>query len=154
MSIISRIKAIQPAFEINPSYLKVRATAFYNGQQYIGETWCCPKDIDFFSPRIGKRIARMRLYLNILNSERQKAKAEWLGKQRYYTEVLAFGEKNPAEIDPSGAFKRNLERAAARYKKLDATYKIVAQNLNNYLASLKKSHAIVQDYRDKLVRND
>lgn len=115
MSILSHLKKTECTYFVDEATHVVIAYTDFEGRRYSSTAFCHPDDIDFFSPRVGKRIAQYRVYQSILRFYIKQAREEWLWKDRYYREVLGFGSKEPAEVDPSGAFKRNLERAAARY---------------------------------------
>ena len=153
MSILSRIKSIKPEYYISDEFNYVTAMMEYNGLCYADTAYCHDEDAEFFSVRVGKRIATYKLRIRVLTRETAIAKKEWETKNNYYREVLGFGSKEPAEVDPTGAFKRNLERAAARYHMLQNELNKQKQLLREYLEALQKSHAIVKKFREGLANN-
>lgn len=92
MSILSTIKNIQPTFYIDKQsytvkttdgleeekeYYTVRAVGEFSGKLYSGLATCRSEDKEFFSPRVGKRIAITRMRLAILKEAREKAYKEY-----------------------------------------------------------------------------
>lgn len=68
-------------------------------------------------------------------------------KYQMYQEVIEYGNKSPAEIDPTGALLRNMMRAQDRVKHLRKALKAVKRDLNEYLKDHKRALAIVKRMR-------
>lgn len=105
----------------------------HHGKMYSNSAWCHTADLDIYSPKVGRTIATMRVRVDILQDMVAELQQEVKNKQRMYNEVLGYGSKEPAEVDPTSAFKRNIEHAEGRLKKYEAALELAEASLRNYL---------------------
>lgn len=121
----------------------------YENHIFQGDASLHKDDEGFYSQKIGYNIA--------LSRARQKALTWALGREvtRYdmknifYQEVLGYGRKESAEIDPTGAFKRNLERSQSRIAALEKIIKDEKKWLTGYLVGQDKALESVKRLRRK-----
>lgn len=122
----------------------------YNGKSYLGTAMCIPEHKDFFSPRIGRQIAKSRARLKALADAYQSAETEASMKERLYREVLNFGSADPQEIDPTGKFWKNTLRARDRANELHDAIKHEKQCLKSYLKDLETFTMLIKERRAKI----
>ena len=85
----------------------------YNNHTYNGCAITHPDDEEFFSEKIGYGIALSRARIQILKDEKERLRQEYIDKMRLYNDVLGYGAKKPEEIDPTGAFRKNIDKTLA-----------------------------------------
>lgn len=156
---MSAIKAIYQApreFQIihTDDCSAVYATIFYNGQIYEGIAFLHPEDRDFFSEKVGKTIALSRARQNALIDAIYKAQNIAEIKYRFYQEVIAYGSKSSAEVDPTGAFLMNASRASNRVRHLKATLKGEQDSLAAYLKDHKSALHTVKAMRARKAKDN
>ena len=136
---MSAVKAIYQApreFDIyTDDYCStVSATIFYGGRFYMGTAFLHPEDEDFFSEKVGKTIALSRARQEALKVAINEAQVIAKIKYQLYQEVIAYGSKSSAEVDPTGAFLTNVNRALNR---VDFLKKALASEQDSLAAYLK-----------------
>jgi hypothetical protein len=121
----------------------------HNGLVYSGMSCIHDEDSNFFSEKVGFTIALSRARISILEDELKKAREKYENKIRYYDEVLGYGAKIPAEVDPTGAFKQNIDRAESHIRSLRSAIKSEKASLRNYLDGHTKAIESVKRFREK-----
>lgn len=120
----------------------------YNGKVYKGFAQLHPQDAEFYSPRVGKAIALSKARMSLIKDRIQQAKKIAEIKYQLYQEVIGYGQKAPAEVDPTGAFLRNVIRAQANVRNLKTALKKERESLKNYLTGYSKATASVRKLRE------
>lgn len=156
---MSAVKAIYQApkeFEIRQEedYSIVLATIFYNGQSYEGIASLHPEDADFFSEKVGKTIALSRARQEALTYAIYEAQTIAEIKYRLYQEVIAYGSKSPAEVDPTGAFLMNVSHALNRVDFLKKALVSEQDSLVAYLKDHKSALDTVKAMRARKVKDN
>lgn len=154
---MSAIKAIYKAkrrFVVNDITSTVYANIFYNGQRYQGEAHLHPEDKDFFAEKVGKTIALSRARQQALKEALREAITIADIKCQMYQEVIAYGHKEPAEMDPSGAMQLNAQRARLRVQALKKQLQDEQDSLNEYLKDQEKALRIVKRMRSEKVKDN
>ena len=143
------LKSIYDAKVIDTNYdnsLTI-VTIAYNTNYYAGAAQCCPEDKDFYSKKVGYNIALSRARLNLYNDLIASNELKYKELKKYYYSVI--GIKNPAEVDPTGSFKRILDRLETKVKYLRWGRRIEKRNLHNYLEGQKKAVESIRRFREK-----
>lgn len=105
----------------------------YNNRTYSGCAVTHPDDEEFFSEKIGYSIALSRARIQILKDEKKRLRQEYTDKMRLYNDVLGYGAKKSDEIDPTGAFKKNIDKTLHRYFTVAEVLKEEQEGLKTYL---------------------
>lgn len=105
----------------------------YNNHTYNGCAITHPDDEEFFSEKIGYGIALSRARIQILKDEKERLRQEYIDKMRLYNDVLGYGAKKPEEIDPTGAFRKNIDKTLHRYFTIVEVLKAEQEGLKTYL---------------------
>lgn len=154
---MSAIKAIYNAkreFYVDDHYCDVYATIQYNGKLYRGSAALHPEDANFFSEKVGKTIALSRARQAALKDEITRAEEIAKVKYQMYQEVIAYGSKPPAEVDPTGAFLKNTIRALDRVGVLRGHLLSEQASLEEYLKAHKEALGIVKKMRAEQVKDN
>lgn len=156
---MSAVKAIYQApkeFTINleEDYSIVLATILYNGQLYEGIASLHPEDKDFFSEKVGKTIALSRARQEALQAAIYEAQTIAEIKYQLYQEVIAYGSKSSAEVDPTNAFLMNVNRALNRVKFLKEALTIEQDSLAAYLKDHKSALDTVKAMRARKAKDN
>lgn len=150
MSVVSAIyDTLVDWVEANENTGTVTASLTFNGHTCTGSAFLHPEDKDFFSYKVGRQIATSRARIEILKIEVNKAQQTFNNKTTFYQEVLGFGSKTPADVDPTGAFSRNVMRAGRRLDSLKDALENEEANLRNYLEGQAKAIASIKRFRSK-----
>lgn len=147
MSIVTRIYAIKPTVTVDEKYGEVVATIKFNNKSYIGTAVLHNEDAEFFSSKVGRTIAISKLRSAILKDEARIAKQEWQYKKQMYQE--ATKNKEPADVDPYGAFEHNMKRAYYRYENLRQAMKNEDTYRREYIEAQAKALDSIRYYRNK-----
>ena len=105
----------------------------YNNRTYSGYATTHPDDEEFFSEKVGYSIALSRARIQILKDEKERLRQEYIDKMRLYNDVLGYGAKKSEEIDPTGAFKKNIDKTLHRYFTITEALKEEQEGLKTYL---------------------
>lgn len=105
----------------------------YNNRTYDGRAITHPDDEEFFSEKVGYSIALSRARIQILKDEKERLRQEYIDKMRLYNDVLGYGAKKSEEIDPTGAFKKNIDKTLHRYFTITEALKEEQEGLKAYL---------------------
>ena len=105
----------------------------YNNRNYHGCAITHPYDEEFFSEKVGYSIALSRARIQILKDEKERLRQEYTDKMRLYNDVLGYGAKKSEEIDPTGAFKKNIDKTLHRYFTVAEVLKEEQEGLKTYL---------------------
>lgn len=147
MSILKALSRTPTHFLVEEESREVHAFIHYSNQVYYGVAKCHPEDKDFFSEKVGKTIALSRARINALSSIIEDLTKELNIKIQTYREIQGYGSKSTAEIDPTGAFIRNIMRTERRLYHLQRTLKKMELNFNEYLKDQKKAISTVKKMR-------
>lgn len=151
MSAITSIYAAPVTHERIPkSWGTTYVSIKYNGKCYLGTTMCDYKNREFFSERVGRRIALSRARTQALQEAYESANNEANIKERMYREVLNFGSGNPDELDPTGTFWRNTFKARTRANDLRLALDNEKACLKNYLKELETFTTQIRKNRAKI----
>jgi hypothetical protein len=123
----------------------------YQNQDYWGWSSLHPDDKDFFSEKVGYNIAKSRARKKALKAEKIKIEKELRIKKQLYSEII--NQKNPAEVDPTGAMRHNIEHCEARLKALRSAISAEEVNFHNYLEGQAKAISSVKRMREKANNN-
>ena len=115
----------------------VGVTVFYDGHRWTGKAHLNPKDTDFFSTRVGKRIALSRARIQIMRYELNKMQEAIKQRELFYREVCGYGSKDYMEVDPTDAFRKNINRNKIRYQLLESKLAQEEKSLSDYLENLE-----------------
>ena len=74
-------------------------------------------------------------------------------KNQFYQEVLGLGVKTPAEVDPLGAFNRNMMRCKYRADALKEALDKEKDMLHKYILGQDKAIESVKRFRQKADNN-
>ena len=105
----------------------------YNNRTYHGCAIAHPDDEEFFSEKVGYSIALSRARIQILKDEKERLRQEYTDKMRLYNDVLGYGVKKSEEIDPTGAFRKNIDKTLHRYFTITEALKEEQEGLKTYL---------------------
>lgn len=105
----------------------------YNNRNYHGCAITHPDDQEFFSEKVGYSIAVSRARIQILKDEKERLRQEYIDKMRLYNDVLGYGAKKSEELDPTGAFKKNIDKTLHRYFTVAEVLKEEQEGLKTYL---------------------
>lgn len=105
----------------------------YNNRTYHGCAMTHPDDKEFFSEKVGYSIALSRARIQILKDEKERLRQEYTDKMRLYNDVLGYGTKKSEEIDPTGAFRKNIDKTLHRYFTITEALKEEQEGLKTYL---------------------
>lgn len=150
MSVVSTIyDTLVDWTEVDEEAGMVSVSITYGGNRFVGTAFLHPHDKDFFSHKVGRQIATSRARTKALKHEYEKAKMTYNNKYTFYQEVLGFGSKAPAEVDPTGALLRNVIRAERRTAFLKEAIEREEANLRNYLEGQAKAISSILRFRNK-----
>lgn len=125
----------------------VSVTIFYDGHDWTGLAYLHPDDKDFYSPRVGRRIATVRARIKIMRYEIEKMKKSITERELFYREVCGYGSKDYMQVDPSDSFRQNITRHKKRCEMLEQALKTEEENLKKYLNGQKKAITIIKNMR-------
>lgn len=127
------------------SYVVLR----YKNREYVGAAFVHPDDEEFFSEKVGYSIALSRARIQILKDEKERLRQEYIDKMRLYNDVLGYGAKKSEEIDPTGAFKKNIDKTLHRYFTITEVLKEEQEGLKTYLEGQNTFIENLKAYRKK-----
>lgn len=90
----------------------------YNGHLFYGDAKLSKEDKDFFSEKVGKSIATSKARIKILKYELEASKRELFYRNNFYQEALSYGQRSPAEVDPTGRFYHGISRCIIRVEQI------------------------------------
>lgn len=111
----------------------------YENHIFEGKAKLHQEDEGFYSKKVGYNIALSKARQQGLKWALKKEITRYNIKQAFYQEVLSYGQKESAEIDPIGAFKHNLKRSEARITAIKKIIKNEEKQLNEYLIAQDKA---------------
>lgn len=133
-SILKKIYKLEPKChigEFNGEYCE--AVINYKGKTYCGDAFCHVEDKEYFSEKVGFNIATQRALLKILKHERDEAKKIYDAFYVAYQEATVWSGNEAAEVDPTGAFWRRVEKAHASYEEFATAVRKENAALNHYI---------------------
>lgn len=121
----------------------------YENHIFQGESKLHKDDEGFYSQKIGYNIALSRARQKALTWALGREIARYNMKNTFYQEVLGYGRKESAEIDPTGAFNRNLKHSQSRIAALEKIIKDEKKWLAEYLVGQDKALESIKRLRRK-----
>lgn len=120
----------------------------YDNEYSIGVAITHTNDKDFFSEKVGYRIALSRAKIAAFKRELRKARRKLKERKIFYKEVIP-DEAMIDIFDPRGAFARRLVRDQYLINDLRDALKREEANLNNYIKGQDKMIESVKRFREK-----
>ena len=136
-----------PVYITNYNENYVGVAIFYDGHNWTGRAYLHPEDKDFYSPKVGRRIALSRARIKIMQYELKKMDEAIKQRELFYREVCGYGSKDYMEVDPTGSFRKNITRNKLRYEELLKKKEYEVRHLKNYLEGQRKAIATVKRMR-------
>ena len=149
MGIIKAIYNTKPKYLINDEERSIVAIISYQNQSFSGVASCCKPDKDFYSHKVGKRIALARARIAALKWIKKEAIFSYQVKTQAYKEACCFGEKKCNEVDPTGRFKKSIDKEIQRIEKLKTAIKKEELFLREYIKDANYMINIVKAHREK-----
>lgn len=125
----------------------------YNGKDFCGTANLSKKDEGFYSKKVGYNIALSRARIQALTYFYKQEKDKFNVRNQFYQEVLGLGVKTPAEVDPLGAFNRNMMRCKYRADALKEALDKEKNMLHKYILGQDKAIESVKRFRQKAENN-
>lgn len=147
MGIIKAIYSAKPEYLINDEECSIVAIISYQNQSFPGTASCCETDRDFYSQRVGKRIALARARIAALKWIKKEAIFSYQVKTQAYKEACCFGEKRCDEVDPTGRFKKSIDKEIQRIEELKTAIKKEELFLREYIKDANYMINIVKALR-------
>ena len=151
------VKAIYKAPVIVKEYWEEKgATAVaisYNGKSFCGTANLSKHDDGFYSKKVGYNIALSRARIQALEYFYKQERDKFNVRNQFYQEVLGLGVKTPAEVDPLGAFNRNMMRCKYRADALKEALDKEKDMLHKYILGQDKAIESVKRFRQKADNN-
>lgn len=151
------IKAIYEAPVIMKNYQEEEGITSikicYQGQTFHGAALLSKKDEGFYSKKVGYNLALSKARIEALEYFYKQEKDKFNVRNQFYQEVLGLGTKTPAEVDPSGAFNRNLMRIKGRMTALKEALDKEKNILKKYIEGQNKAIESVRRFRQKANNN-
>lgn len=151
------VKAIYKAPVVVKEYWEEKgATAViirYNGKDFYGTANLSKTDEGFYSKKVGYNIALSRARIQALTYFYKQEKDKFNVRNQFYQEVLGLGVKTPAEVDPLGAFNRNMMRCKYRADALKEALDKEKNMLHKYILGQDKAIESVKRFRQKADNN-
>lgn len=154
MDIVKSIYNAPIKYESSPIIKVTYATLIYNNKKYVGIAVCHDNDLDFFSQRVGKRIAASKARAQAMRALYKEYRTRYQIKTQMYRDVSGYGIRghsirSQGQIDPTGRIYENILRDRRYMTALKQGYKNEYTSLRNYLKDLDKMIASVKKQRDK-----
>ena len=111
------------------------------------------RDEGFYSKKVGYNIALSRARIQALTYFYKQEKDKFNVRNQFYQEVLGLGAKTPTEVDPLGAFNRNMMRCKYRADALKEALDKEKNMLHKYILGHDKAIESVQRFRQKAENN-
>lgn len=151
------VKAIYKAPVIVKEYQEEKGTTAvvirYNGKGFCGTANLSKHDDGFYSKKVGYNIALSRARMQALEYFYKQERDKFNVRNQFYQEVLGLGAKTPAEVDPLGAFNRNLMRCKFRADVLKEALDKEKDTLHKYILGQDKAIESVKRFRQKADNN-
>lgn len=125
----------------------------YNGKGFCGTANLSKRDEGFYSKKVGYNIALSRARIQALTYFYKQEKDKFNVRNQFYQEVLGLGAKTPAEVDPLGAFNRNMMRCKYRADALKEALDKEKNMLHKYILGQDKAIESVKRFRQKAENN-
>lgn len=151
------VKAIYKAPVVVKKYWEEKgATAViirYNGKDFCGTANLSKGDEGFYSKKVGYNIALSKARIEALEYFYKQERDKFNVRNQFYQEVLGLGVKTPAEVDPLGAFNRNMMRCKYRADALKEALDKEKDMLHKYILGQDKAIESVKRFRQKADNN-
>ena len=125
----------------------------YNGKGFCGTANLSKHDDGFYSKKVGYNIALSRARIQALEYFYKQERDKFNVRNQFYQEVLGLGVKTPAEVDPLGAFNRNMMRCKYRADTLKEALDKEKDMLHKYILGQDKAIESVKRFRQKADNN-
>lgn len=147
------IKSIYKAPVVVKEYCEEQGITFviinYNGKNFYGTAILSKQDEGFYSKKVGYNIALSKARIQALKYSYEKEKNKLNTRKQFYQEVLGFGAKTSAEVDPSNAFHHNIARIESRLSAIKSALDKEEDMLNKYIVGQDKAIESVKRFRRK-----
>lgn len=147
------VKAIYKAPVIVKEYCEEHGTTLvaihYKGKGFYGTAILNKQDEGFYSKKVGYNIALSKARIQALKYFYKEEESKLNSRKQFYQEVLGFGAKTFAEVDPSGAFNRNIKRIESRLSAIKSALDREEDMLNKYIIGQDKAIESVKRFRRK-----
>lgn len=149
MSIIKAIYKAEPIIRPTGNSTITAVSIKYNGQSYTGTAICHPDDKDFYSRKVGQRIALSRARIAAMKAELKREK----NKYKITTDFCRIMTNDLTLVNESSMFKKRffklLNRTAGRIDSLEKGIIRERNSLKEYLKGLDKAINSVTRMRNK-----
>ena len=125
----------------------------YQGQTFHGTALLNKKDEGVYSKKVGYNLALSKARIKALEYFYKQEKDKFNIRNQFYQEVLGLGVKTPSEVDPSGAFNRNLMHTKGRMTALKEALDKEKDTLKKYIEGQNKAIESVRHFRQKADNN-
>mgnify|MGYP004511357801 CR=1 FL=1 len=125
----------------------------YQGQTFHGAALLSKEDKGFYSKKVGYNLALSRARIEALEYFYKQERDKFNVRKQFYQEVLGLGVKTPAEVDPLGAFNRNMMHCKYRADALKEALNKEKTTLHKYILGQDKAIESVKRFRRKADNN-
>lgn len=125
----------------------------YQGHTFHGAAVLSKGDEGFYSKKVGYNIALSKARIEALEYFYKQERDKFNIRNQFYQEVLGLGIKTPAEVDPLGAFNRNMMRCKYRADALKEALDKEKNMLHKYILGQDKAIESVKRFRQKADNN-
>lgn len=151
------VKAIYKAPVITKDYDESIGTTKveirYENKIFRGWAALSPEDEGFYSKKVGYNIALSKARITALEYYHKQEEKKYKQRFIFLQEVLNFGKKELAEIDPTSAFSRNIMHCKSRVAALEAAAAKEKEILKKYIEGQNKAIESVRRFRQKADNN-
>lgn len=151
------IKAIYSAPVVSKEYNEeqgtTQITVKYENKYFTGEAVLSKQDEGFYSKKVGYNIALSKARIQVLEYCYKREINKFNQRNQFYQEVLGLGVKTRAEVDPLGAFYRNMMRVKDRAAAIKESLDKEKRTLEKYIIGQDKAVESVKRFRQKADNN-
>lgn len=151
------IKAIYSAPVVTKEYNEedgtTQITIEYESKYFTGKAVLSKQDEGFYSKKVGYNIALSKARIQVLEYCYKRELNKFNQRNQFYQEVLGLGTKTPAEVDPLGAFNRNMMRVKGRAAAIKESLDKEKNTLRKYIIGQDKAVESVKRFRQKADNN-
>lgn len=151
------VKAIYKAPVTTKDYQEengiTNVTIKYKNHTFSGTALLSKLDEGFYSKKVGYNIALSKARIAALKYYYKQETDKFNSRNQFYQEVLGLGAKDSAEVDPSGAFNRNMMRIKGRAAAIKESLDKEKDMLHKYIKGQNKAIESVKRFRQKASNN-
>lgn len=119
----------------------------YENRTFRGWAALSPEDKEFYSKKVGYNIALSKARINALEYYCKQEEKKYKQRFVFLQEVLGYGKKELAEIDPTNAFSRGVMHCKSRVVALEAAAAKEKEVLKKYIEGQDKAIVSIKNYR-------